>query len=241
MKQKLIIIGIAVLALLLSSCGTAVEQASQPIESTISVNGSGTASAIPDVVDIQLGVDILDVDPVEAVAQNTSKMDAVMTVLDDMNVLETDIQTIYYSMWVEDVYDQEGQLTGEKRYRVTNQVNVRLRDLTQVGTLIAKATDAGATSISGITFGVADTTELEQTALESALGAAHDKAVKIADEMDLSIGEIVNINESGFYSPPTPFYGEKGIGGGTGAVPISQGQFSVTTSVQIIYNLVHIP
>jgi len=50
------------------------------------------------VVDIQLGVDTVDSDPVEAVSQNTVKMNAVMAVLDGLNIPATDIQTIYYSM-----------------------------------------------------------------------------------------------------------------------------------------------
>jgi uncharacterized protein YggE len=54
--------------------------------------------------------------------------------------------------------------------------------------------------------------------------------------MSVSIGEIVNVNEGGYYSP-TPYYGDKGGLGGGGAVPISQGQFSITTSVQVVYEL----
>lgn len=234
----MIFIGL-VLALLLLSCNTVEEPEKQPVLSTISVSGSGNASAIPDVVDIQLGVDIVDADPVEAVSQNTVKMNAVMTVLQETKIPATDIQTIYYSMWVEDVYDQDYQPTGEKRYHVTNQVNVRLRDLAAIGTLIEKVTDAGATSIVGITFGVADTTELEQSALDTAIGSAREKAMRIADEMGVSIGEVINVNEGGFYTPPVPFYGEKaGLGGGGSAVPISQGQFSVTATIQVVYELI---
>ena len=236
MKNKIILLGLF-LALLLSSCSTTEEPANQSVVSTISVSGTGNASTVPDVVDIQLGVDIVDPDPVEAVNQNTIKMNAVMAVLETLNIPASDTQTVYYSMWVEDVYDQDGQLTGEKRYHVTNQVNVRLRDLTQIGTLIEKVTDAGANSIFGITFGIADTTELEQAALDNAIGNAQEKAQRIAAKMGVSLGEIVNVNEGG-YNSPTPFLGDKGgLGGGGGAVPISQGQFSLTASVQVVYEL----
>ena len=236
MKQRIFFLGL-VFSLLISGCSTVKEPVSKPVKPTISVSGTGTASAAPDVINIQLGVDIADPDPVEAVNQNTIKMKAVMAVLETFNIPASDTQTTSYSMWVEDIYDQDGQLTGEKRYHVTNQVNIRLRDLTQIGTLIGKATDAGANSIVGITFGVDDTTELEQTALDNAVGNAQEKAQRIAEEMGVRIGEIVSVNEGGYYSP-TPYYGDKGgLGGGGGAVPISQGQFSITTSVQVVYEL----
>jgi uncharacterized protein YggE len=238
MKLKILFLLITVVALQLSGCKATADVEQEPVVSTLSVSGTGDASAIPDVVDIQIGVDIIDPDPVEAVNQNTTKMNAIMTVMDSMQIPGSDIQTVYYSMWVEDVYDQDGQLTGEKRYHVTNQVNIRLRDTTQIGNLIDKATDAGATSIVGITFGVADTTELEQAALDQAIENALEKAQRIADHMGVSVGKIVNVSESGYYSPPVPYYGEKIGIGGAGAVPISQGQFSMTASVQVVYELI---
>jgi uncharacterized protein YggE len=240
MKNKTILIGIGLVfvALLLTGWNTYAELTDQTVVRSISVNGIGNASAIPDVVDIQLGVDTVDIDPVEAVSQNTAKMNAVMAVLDKMGIAATDIQTVAYSMWVEDVYDLDYQPTGEKRYHVTNQVNIRLRDLTQIGPLIEEATDAGATSVFGITFGVADTTELELAAIDNAIANARQKAEWIANELDVSIGTIVNVNEGGFYTQPVPFYGESGGLGGGGGAPISQGQFSMTTNVQVVYELI---
>lgn len=130
MKQKMFLLGLVII-LLLASCNTAPESTNQPPQSSISVSGTGTASAVPDVVDIQMGVDTADTDPVAAGNQNSERMKAIIDVLGGMGIAKTDIQTINYSMWVEDVYDQDNQPTGAKRYRVTNQVNIRLRDLSQ--------------------------------------------------------------------------------------------------------------
>lgn len=237
MKQKMLLIGL-VFALLLAGCKTASESTIQSAESTLSVSGTGSASAIPDVVDIQLGVDTAGMDPVEAGNQNSDKMNAIIAVLGEMGIAETDIQTVNYSMWVEDVYNQDNQPTGAKRYRVTNQMNIRLRDLSQIGTLIEEATNAGATYVSGITFGVADTTELEQAALDNAIANARKKAEWIASEMDVSIGSLVNVFEGGFYAPPVPYLAEEVRMGGGGEAPISQGQFSMTAQVQVVYELI---
>lgn len=165
-------------------------------------------------------------------------MNAILSAFGNLGISEKDIQTTNYSSWVEDVYDQSGQLTDEKRYRVSNMVSVRLRDLDQISTLIEEATNAGVTNVSGINFGVADSNELELEALENAIDNAREKATWMASKTGANLGEMVNLIEGGYFSPPIPVTSEfKGLGGG-GTVPISQGQFSMTTQVQVVYELI---
>jgi uncharacterized protein YggE len=221
--------------LLFAGCSTPSESTST---TTLSVSGSGTASTEPDVVNIQLGIDTVDPDLAEAVDQNTVKMNAVMSVITNLGVIEKDIQTTNYNLWVEDVYDQSGQPTGEKRYRVSNMVNIRLQDLAKIGDLIEEATGAGATYVSGINFSVSDTSELEKAALDNAMNNAKAKAEWMANKMGLTLGPMVKMVEGGFSSTPFPVAAE-GLGGGAAdTVPISQGQFSMTTQVQIVYELI---
>jgi uncharacterized protein YggE len=233
MKSKLLIFGFLVV-FLLASCNTATGETTP---STLSANGTGSASTEPDVVDIQLGVDTVDADIAVAVDQNTVKMNEIMAVFSDMGVDDKDIQTTNYNLWVEEVYDQNGQSTGEKRYHVSNTVSVRLRDLNKIGSLIEEATKSGATNVFGINFSVADITELEQAALENAIENAQGKAEWMASNIDSSLGPIVKVIEGGFISPVMPVAAE-GIGGGAAeAVPISQGQFRITAQVQVIYEI----
>ncbi|MEW6716988.1 MAG: SIMPL domain-containing protein [Chloroflexota bacterium] len=218
----------------LVGCGAGV----QVEPSTISASGTGTATVSPDVVDVQLGVETVSDNPAEAIGENTTKMNAVMNVLKDMEVAETDIQTLYYSMWVEQVYDENRQPTNEFRYHVANTVNIRLHDLTKIGSLLESATRAGANNISGITFGVADTEELEQNALDNALANARQKAERIAADMNVTLGKVKYVSEGGGYTAPVAYYGEKlGVGGGGGAVPISGGQFTYSMTVQVVFEI----
>ncbi|UCD99400.1 MAG: SIMPL domain-containing protein [Chloroflexota bacterium] len=234
MKLKLLITSLLAV-ILLAGCGTTT--AADEIPATLSVSGSGIASTDPDVVDIQLGVDTIDPDLAEAVDQNTNKMNAMMSLLTDMGIDEKDIQTTNYNLWVEDVYDQNGQPTSDKRYHVSNMVSVRLRDLNQIGDLIEQATSAGATNVSGINFSVADTTQLQQAALDNALDNAQEKAEWMASKMGKTLGKMKNVTEGGYYSQPMPV-AEVGLGiGGAGAVPISQGQFTMSAQVQVVFEL----
>jgi len=236
-EKKIILVSILITLSIIAGCTTLPSPEIGAEKTQLTISGTGIASAVPDIVDIQFGVDILNENPVDAVNENSLKMNSVMAVLDQMGVDPVDIQTVYYNMWVEDVYDQSGQLTGEKRYRSTNQVNIRLRQMDQIGLMIEKVIEAGATSINGITFGVSDTSELEQLAMENAITNATEKAERVTKELGMTLGEITTLVEGGLYSPPVPYYGEKGGVGAGGAVPISQGQFSVTVQVQVVYDL----
>jgi uncharacterized protein YggE len=218
MKIKIISLAL-VISILMVGCNTIPQSTNNPNESTISVNGTGNASASPDLVDIQLGVDTVNTDPNEAVSQNSADMNELMTVLEDMGIAATDIQTSNYNMWVEDIYGPDNQPSGEKRYH------------------IGEATKAGASIVAGITFGLEDKTELEQAALDDAIDKAQEKAEWMASEMNLNLGSIVNVIEGGSFTPPMPYFA--GIGGGDGesAVPISQGQVNMTSQVQVIFEL----
>jgi len=238
MKTKFFISLMAIL--ILGGCSPpASPQNTAENSPTISVTGSGNASAAPNIVDIQLGVETVSDDPAGAVSENTTRMNAVMAVLKDFEIVSSNVQTVYYNMWIEAVVDTDYQPTGEQRYHVTNQINIRSKDLTTTGALIQEAIGAGATTVAGVTFGIEDTAALEQTAMDKAIENAGLKAGRMAEQMGVTLGNVQSVMQGGAYYPPVPFYGEKGgIGGGGAAVPISEGQFSVTVQVQVVYELV---
>jgi uncharacterized protein YggE len=186
-----------VFTLAITGSNTGADSSDQSSDSTISVSVSGSASAAPDVVNIQLGVDLVDTDPMTASKQNSEKMNDIIAMLGEMGVAETDIQIVNLCMWVEYVYGPDNQLTGEKRYRVSNQVSIRLRDLSQIGRLVEETMHAGTNSVSGITFAVADTTQLEQEALDDAIVHANQQAEWVASKMSVNLGQLKNVIESG--------------------------------------------
>ncbi|MGC9358631.1 MAG: SIMPL domain-containing protein, partial [Anaerolineae bacterium] len=121
---------------------------------TIHVNGSGAASAAPDVVDVRLGVETTSADADEAISENTERMNAVLEAIKALEVAEEDIQTVNYAMSVEQIRDENGRPTDEVRYHVHNQISVRLRDTGKTGQLLEAALGAGANTVSGVNFSV---------------------------------------------------------------------------------------
>jgi uncharacterized protein YggE len=203
----------------------------------ISVVGSGVVNARPDTALVDLGVEVVDTDARKAFSTNTTRMQAVTEVLKEMGIQEEDILTINYSMWIEQVYDRDGQPTGENRYHVIHQVRVRVRDLDKTGALVQQALEAGANSVGGITFSVSDSAALQSEARDKALANAKAKAEQLASNLGVQLGAPRQVTELGGQLMALPAVYAQGIGGGGGPVPVSGGEFSVTVDVQLVFEI----
>ncbi len=209
-------------------------QQTEALPRTISVNGSGVASAAPDVAYVSLGVETVNADPAQAVADNNTKMTAVMEAIKALGIAETDIQTVNYTMWIEQVVDGDGVPTGETKYHVSNQIRVKIIDFDQTGEALQSALAAGANTVAGVEFAISDPSALQQQARDKAMAAAQTKAEQLASGFKVTLGPVRNVNEfSGVVQPAAL---AMGIGGGESA-PISGGSFSVTVEVQVVYDI----
>lgn len=201
---------------------------------TISVNGSGMAGAAPDVAYITLGVETINPDPALVVDESTTKMEAVLTALKDLGIAEADIQTVNYSLWIEQVVDRNGVPTGESRYHLVHQVRVKVADLAKTGQVLQAALKAGANTVAGVEFTVADPTALQQQAREKAMASARAKAEQLAAGFGVKLGAVRSINEfTG--APPVPVAFSEGVGGG--GVPVQGGTLNVTVEVQVTFDI----
>ncbi|MBN1877280.1 MAG: SIMPL domain-containing protein [Anaerolineae bacterium] len=204
---------------------------------TINVNGSGVATTQPDVADVRFGVESINANASEGVSENTAKMKAVMEAIKALGIEEQDIQTTEYSMWVEQVYDPEqGVPTGEMRYHITNQVNVKLHDISLVGQLLEGVLDAGANTVSGVTFGVDDPTALQSQAREQALEQARARAEELAAGLGVKVGKVHQVSEYSSGYAPTSAAMKLDMGGGD--ISIASGSYNVTVEVQVVFDII---
>jgi hypothetical protein len=204
---------------------------------TLTVNGDGAASAAPDIVDIQLGVESIDEDPKAAIDDNTSTMESVIEALTDLEVSEDDIQTRSFNMWVEQIYDEDGP-TGNFLYHVVNQISVRVRDIDQTGDVLGAALGAGANTVRGISFGVEDTQTLEEAARDAAVDNAVAKAEQLAERLGVTVGSPRHVAEISGGFPETA-RAERAVAfdSGGGSVPVSPGDFTVRVSLNITFDI----
>jgi uncharacterized protein YggE len=209
------------------------------IPGSITVVGQGEAFGTPDQAQAQVGVEIFAATVDEAANQNQATFDRLMTALTDLGIAEEDIQTSNYSVWAEQRYNENGIPEGIAGYRVSNQVSVTIRDISKVSDVLAAAIDAGANSIYGVSFSVADPAALEAEARAAAMADAEQRAQSLAELGNVELGNISIISEV-IGNPIQPFPRDMGAGGAAelaSAPGISPGQLSFQVQVQVTYAL----
>ena len=217
---------------------------------TISVSGTGEVYAIPDTGEFTYSVVSTKLTVSAAQADATTKSNAVTAYLTDAGVDAKDIKTINYS--ISPVYEwrqaacvdtlpcpPSGRqvLTG---YEVRKTNDVKVRDTSKAGDLLAGVGSKGATEVSGLSFTVKDPTALEAQARDKAIADAKTKAAELARSLGVSLARVVSFNESSGGYPMPLYYGK---GGGVmaetaaSAPDISVGENKITSNVSITYEI----
>jgi hypothetical protein len=216
--------------------------ANQTLPRTITVVGDGIVSIQPDVARANIGVEVLGASVDDAAAENSQITEQVLAALKEMGIAPEDIQTSGYSVFSER-YSPDGTPSTEVQYRVTNTVNVLIRDLTQVGDVLDTSIMAGANNIYGVEFLLDDPTAARSEARGMAVNNAEATANELAELAGVAVGPIVSISEvignnGGMYSNQfAQFSTAEGRGGGLDT-PIEPGQLRLTMQLQVTYELV---
>jgi hypothetical protein len=236
-NKTVVLIVLALVALLVSACAPTQEAATNP--RILSVNGNASVTAAPDIAYVSVGVHSENENAAQAVADNNVQAQAIVDALKGMGLEEKDIRTLGFNIYPQDQYSPEGQKTGT-RFIVENTVYVTLRDISKIGDILGAAVDAGANTVYGIQFDIADKTALIVEARKQAITNAQTQAQELAEAAGVTLGEVQSLNY--YNSIPTPIMDNKyagGVGGGAAelaaAVPVSPGQLTITADVSISY------
>jgi uncharacterized protein YggE len=216
--------------------------ASPTLPRTITVVGDGTVNIQPDVARANIGVEVLNASVDEAAAENSRITEQVLAALAEMGIAAEDIQTSGFSVFSER-YSPDGSPTTEVQYRVTNTVNVLIRDLATVGDVLDASIKAGANSIYGVEFLLDDPTAARSSARGMAVENAAATAAELAELSGVQVGRIVSISEvigsnGGFYSNQFAQFSTGMGGNGSLNTPIEPGQLRLTMQLQVTYELV---
>jgi uncharacterized protein YggE len=199
---------------------------------TISVAGHGAVAGTPDMAQVQIGVVTTAKTADAALAQNSTQTKAMLDKLKALKIDAKDLQTAGISIYP--TYDSSGTtITG---YQVSNTVTVTIRDLASAGTLLDEVVVAGANSIGGISFGIADTSALLNDARKAAVADAQARAATLATAAGLKVGDVISISESAAYSP-VPMMAAGDMAMAREAVPIQPGQQQITVDIQMSFVL----
>jgi uncharacterized protein YggE len=195
---------------------------------TITVIGEGTAAASPDLARVSIGVTTSAPTATEATKENNDKMTGIINTLKDLGIADKDIQTTNYSISPE-FSSQKGETNQITGYRVSDTVQVTVRNLDKIGTVLDQVTQAGANNISGISFSIENPATLRAEARAQAFADAQARAKDLAKLGGVQLGEILSISES-TGGGPVPVANAL-----SSAAPIQPGQTEVHTQIQVIY------
>ena len=203
-------------------------------ERSITVVGVGKASGAPDVAQVSIGVDTQAPSVQKAVDDNKTQMNALLSTLKGLSIAAKDLQTNNYSVYTEQKPMPDGTSSATQVvYHVSNQVQVTVRDINQLGDVLDKAVAAGANNIYGVSFSVEDTAKLEADARTKAVADAKSRAASLAQLNGVELGEVISVNEVAG-GPAYPLdYTAKGMGGG--GTPVQPGELEMNMSIQITY------
>jgi uncharacterized protein YggE len=202
----------------------------------ITVVGIGKVTGKPDIARVTVGIETQAPSLQTAVDDNKAKMTVLLDTLKKLGLADKDIQTSNYSVYTERVTPPTPGAevnTDQMIYHVTNQVDVIVRDVNQLGDVLDKAVAAGANNIYGVNFSVEDTSKLESDARAKAVADAKSRAESLAQLNGLQLGEVLSVSEVIGGSAYPMDYGVKGLGGG--GTPVQPGELEMSLSIQITY------
>lgn len=210
---------------------------------TISIEGRGEVTAAPDMAMINSGVTTQGATAREALDANTAAMAELIAALKAAGIEVRDIQTSGFSVNPNYVYTDERDANGYtlppkiNGYQVSNTVTVAVRKLDTLGSILDKSVTVGANTINGVTFSVADPSELYDDARKAAFADARTKAELYATAAGGSLNEIVSISETQGYNPPQPVAMYARADMAASEVPVEAGELSFAINVSVQWEL----
>ncbi len=184
---------------------------------TIVVYGTATQHVAPNEANIVIAVVTQNKDALVAQQDNARISAAVTEAIKGLGDPQMEVSTGQYSIEVQNRVEGNIRTTGISGYKVTNSVAVKLRDLTKVGGVLDRATQAGANSVSSVTFVLDDDSAVRRQVLTAATADALARAQAIARGLSSSEGftpvrlKPVEVREGGLEFNPLPVAAERAM------------------------------
>ncbi|MEW5907807.1 MAG: SIMPL domain-containing protein [Patescibacteria group bacterium] len=203
---------------------------------TITVNATGEIFAKPDTAQISISVVKEAATAAEAQKQHTEAINKVVEFIKQSGVEEKNIKTSSYNIFPRyDYIENRGRVF--RGYEVNQTLDIKVRNLDNVGKILSGATEAGANQISSISFVIDDEEAVKREARKQAIEKAKQKAEELKEDLNVKLLRLVNFSESGEVSPI--FKSEAlGVGGGPEIAPeIPAGENKITIIVSLTYEI----
>ncbi len=214
----------------------------------ITVSGEGEEFAVPDTAEFTFA--IIEEATTAGEVQDTAKEKAndAIKALVEQEIEEKDIKTIAYSLrpkyeWRADStcvrYNCEKNRV-QVGFELNQSVRVKVRDLDRAGEMLELVTSKGVSSVSGLTFTIADEDNVMADARKQAIDEARTKAEKLADDLGVSLVRIVGFSEGRQERTYVQDMNEMKMFGGVSTestLAIPAGENRIVSNVNITYEI----
>jgi uncharacterized protein YggE len=201
-----------------------------PDQRTLTFSGSGNVQLQPDTALVNVTVHGTGDSSDAAQAVASDKMTAVLAALralDSVKLSDQDLVTQGVSTGRD--WEHEGRFVSDQTLSVT------LHDPAQAGEVMAAATKAGADSVDGPSFSLAEQSAAYRDALRSALADARSKADAAATAMGVHILGTTTISESNGGGGPIMYAADAAGKAASSAPPVQIGPVTVSAQVTVTF------
>ncbi|MBB3036008.1 SIMPL domain-containing protein [Hoyosella altamirensis] len=228
----------SLLTLPLAACGagSTADGGGEDSPRGVSVVGSGRVTGQPDTLRATVGVEVERSTVQEALDDANAAAQSVIDAVRGAGVEPEDTQTSTFSITPGYDRPEPGEPPQIRGYVVSNQLEIKIRELDSAGAVLQAATGAAGDDarIHGVQFSLEDNEALLEAARERAFVDARTRAEHYADLADRNLGDIVSISEELSAPPPSVRAQEAQF---DGLVPIEPGEVEVEVNVSARWSL----
>ena len=217
----------AILIFSFLACAVLSAQTTPP---SIQASGSATINVIPDQAQLSVGVVTQGATADQAGQLNAAQSTTVQNALKSVLGTSGTIRTTGYSVYPRYSNSPASTIIG---YTASNTIEVTTTNLSIIGTLIDTANQAGASTVSGVTFGLQNPDPFLNQALTTATKQALGHAAAIASGLGVKTGAVLSASEAAQYTPVIA-----GAAPTASQTPIQTGTVGVSASVSVSLALV---
>jgi hypothetical protein len=220
----------AILAVPAWGAGAKATETITTVTPQITVNGSGSVTAVPDIAVWSFSVSSRATGAREALKLNGVEMRKVIAALKATGIAASDLRTSQVNLSSRS--NQDG--TSIIGYEASNSVTVKVRKAASTGEIVDAAVEAGADGVSGPSFQVSGQAALYRQALAVAFDDAKAKATRLAQQGGLTLGKAIVISEQG---SSQPIFYAPGVAKAAAAdsTPVEAGESEVQANVTVTF------
>ncbi|HEX4871074.1 MAG TPA: SIMPL domain-containing protein [Nevskiaceae bacterium] len=236
-------LALLVLTLGLAPAAGAHEAAPAETPRRVSVSAQGEVGVVPDLARLAIGVTHLDADLKLAEKRVNDTSRALLAELRKLGLAEADIGSTGMNVQPEYVWDEKSRNNRLVGYRVSREVDLKIRDLGRLGDVLLAATRVGINQVQPPQLESSRAAELKREALAAAAAEAQRKAEVLARTLGVKLGPVRSLSANDHEPGPVPkmmvraMAAEASFDSGNQEMGVSSGEIRYRASVQAEFDL----